>query len=536
MSDELGTVAYVVLGLYLVLLLGLGFLGHLRGKATEEDFYLAGRGQGLWVTALTIMATYFSGFAMLTFPGWIYQWGIAPMLLALNLPVAGAAIFVIGNRVRKIGAARGFVTPADMVADYFGGSNPLRWLVAVVGMFYVIPYVIIQIKAGGHLAEGLFTGVDSIRLLGFELSIYDAGATALSVVTMIYVLVGGMRSVAWTDVIQGLLLLSAMVLSGYAVVTVMGGPAGFWQQVTTLPTDLLEVPEVPGRFNAWWMLGYCAFASLASIIHPGQWMRFYAARDARTLKQSAVVFATALPICTLFGVLLVGLGGRVLYPIDAGGNLPSILGSADQIAVVVIREHFPILFGMVGVWLVALILVAVMAAAMSSADSNLHALSAVITRDVYDRIAPGSSEKRKAWVGRIVIVVATLGALGISYWGDRNPDLGLLRTIGQFFLLAMAFSVQMLPLTVDILFLRRGTSTGAFCGLAAGLFTVFWFTPFPALILGTPAFEWTATVRAVADVGMVAVLVNTAVYATVSCFTRRSGSTKAEEYQRLLQD
>lgn len=534
MNDGLGTVAYVVLSLYLVLLLGLGLLGLLRGKATEEDYYLAGRGQGLLVTALTIMATYFSGFAMLTFPGWVYQWGIAPMLLTLNLPVAGAAIFIVGNKVRKIGAARGFVTPADMVADYYAGSNALRWLVAVVGMLYVIPYVIIQIKAGGHLAEGLFVGVDSIQFLGFELSIYDAGATALSMVTMIYVLVGGMRSVAWTDVIQGLLLLSAMVLSGYAIVTVMGGPAGFWQQVATLPSELLEVPKAPGRFNAWWMFGYCAFASLASIIHPGQWMRFYAARDAKTLKQTAVVFATVLPICTLFGVLLVGLGGRVLYPLDASGHLPAILGSADQIAVVVIREHFPVLFGMVGVWLVALILVAVMAAAMSSADSNLHALSAVITRDVYDRVVPGSSEVRKAWVGRAVIVVATLCALGISFWGDRNPEMGLLRTIGQFFLLAMAFSVQMLPITIDILFLRRGTTAGAFCGLIAGMITVFWFTPFPALILGAGSDDWAQTVRAVVDVGMAGVLVNALVFAGVSRFAAKGKEPKAKEYEELL--
>lgn len=536
MNSGLGTVAYVVLGLYLVMLLGLGLMGLIRGKATEEDYYLAGRGQGLLVTALTIMATYFSGFAMLTFPGWVYQWGIAPMLLALNLPVAGAAIYVIGDKVRRIGAARGFVTPSDLVADYFDGSGILRTLVAVVGMLYVIPYVIIQIKAGGHLAEALFTGVDSVHVLGMELTVYDAGATALSIVTMIYVLVGGMRSVAWTDVVQGLLLLSAMILSGYAIIAVMGGPAGFFQQVSTLPDELLEMPQAPARFNTWWIWGYCAFASLASIIHPGQWMRFYAARDSRTLRHTAVVFATVLPVCTLFGVLLVGLGGRVLYPLDASGNLPAILGSADQIAVVVIREYFPILFGVVGIWLVALILVAVMAAAMSSADSNLHALSAVITRDIFDRLKPGASERQKAWVGRLVIVGATLIALGISFWGDRNPDMGLLRTIGQFFLLAMAFSVQLLPITVDILFLRRGSAAGATCGLLAGLLTVFWFTPFPALLFGPGATEWTTTVKAVADVGMVAVFVNAAVYTGVSYFTGQSRPTRAQEYEKLLRN
>jgi SSS family solute:Na+ symporter len=534
MSDTLGTIPYIVLGGYLVMLLGLGLMGLIRGKATEEDFYLAGRRQGLLVTALTIMATYFSGFAMLTFPGWVYQWGIAPMLLALNLPVAGAAIFLIGNKVRKLGSAKGFVTPGDMAADYYGGSNVLRLIVALVGMLYVIPYVIIQIKAGGHLAEVLFSDVGWINVLGLELSVYDAGATALSTVTMIYVLVGGMRSVAWTDVIQGILLLLAMALSGYAIVTVMGGPGAYFEQVSDLPRELLEVPEAPGRFNVWWMIGYCMFASLASIIHPGQWIRFYAARDSRTLRHAAVVFAVVLPLCVLFGVLLVGLGGRVIYPIDAGGNLPGVLTSVDQIAVVVIREHFPILFGALGVWLAALILVAVMAAAMSSADSNLHALSAVITRDVFDRLNPSSSEKARFWVGRIVIVTTTLIALGLSFWGDRNPDMGLLRTIGQFFLLAMAFSAQLLPITVDILFLRRGSPSGAICGLLAGLLTVFWFTPFSTLLLGNEVTHWTATVRSVADVGMVGGAVNAIVFIIVSHFTRMVPPEKKTEYEKLL--
>ena len=534
MSSDMGSVPYFVLGGYLVMLLGIGLFGLIRGRSTEEDYYLAGRGQGLLVTALTIMATYFSGFAMLTFPGWIYQSGIAPMLLALNLPVAGAALFLIGNKIRKLGSAYGLVTPADLTAHYYGESGPLRWTVAAVGMLYVIPYVIIQIKAGGHLAEALFTGVESIPILGFRLSIYDAGATALSLVTMIYVLVGGMRSVAWTDVVQGILLLSAMVLSGIAIVAYLGGPGPFFARVSELPENLLQVPEAPERFNVWWMAGYCAFASLASVVHPAQWIRFYAARDSRTLRNTAVVFATVLPACVLFGVLLVGLGGRVLYPVDSMGNLPTILASADQIAVVVIREIFPILFGGFGTWLVALILVAVMAAAMSSADSNLHALSAVVTRDLFDRIRPEASERSKAGVGRVVIIVATLIALGLSFWGDRNPEMGLLRTIGQFFLLAMAFSVQLLPVIVDILYLRRGTATGAFWGIIVGLLTVFCFTPFPALLFGSGVTAWTTTVRQVADIGMFALAGNALVFGIVSRFTRKVSPEKKEAFRRII--
>ena len=80
---SLGAWPYIVLTFYLVGLLGLGVISLLRSRRADQaetDYYLAGRGQGVMVTSLTIMATYFSGFAILTFPGWIYEGGIAPML------------------------------------------------------------------------------------------------------------------------------------------------------------------------------------------------------------------------------------------------------------------------------------------------------------------------------------------------------------------------------------------------------------------------------------------------------------------------
>ena len=92
-ATDLGLAPHVVLVCYLLILLGLGIVGYLRGKATEEDYYLAGRNQGLLVTSLTIMATFFSGVALLGFPGLVYEHGVSAMFLALNLPVAGAAVF-----------------------------------------------------------------------------------------------------------------------------------------------------------------------------------------------------------------------------------------------------------------------------------------------------------------------------------------------------------------------------------------------------------------------------------------------------------
>ena len=241
---EMGRIPVVVLLIYMAVLLGLGVLGYLKSRSSEEDYYLAGRGQGVLVTVLTIMATFFSSAAMLGIPGLIYRDGTAFLFFALNLPVSGAAIYFIGSRVRRIGQARGYVTPGDLVADYYGGSRLLRMLVALVGFLYVIPYIIMQIKAGGYLAQRLFPDAAGLTVFGQEYGVFELGTIALSVLTMLYVLIGGMRSVAWTDVIQGVLLLSGMLVAGLATVMAMGGVSEYFtavRLVTLEATDHLHI-------------------------------------------------------------------------------------------------------------------------------------------------------------------------------------------------------------------------------------------------------------------------------------------------------
>lgn len=531
-------IPHITLILYLIGLLALGILGLLKGrraKHAEADYYLASRGQGVLTTSLTIMATYFSGFAILTFPGWVYGNGVPPMFYALNLPVAAAAIYILGNPIRRIGRKRGYITPADMIADYYGDSQFIRGMVAFLGALYVVPYVVMQVKAGGILAQGLFPDIASVTLLGHELTMENAGVGALSLITMTYVIVGGMRSVAWTDVLQGLLLLSAMLLSGVVVMHALGGPSGYFKEVGQLDGQLLTMPDAPAKFNAWHAVTFCAFASLASIVQPAQWMRFYAARDSATLRRTAIAFSTILPVCFIFGVFLVGLGGRALYPMLADGSLPIGLTNPDQIVVRVIQDLFPELLGTMGVILVSLILVAVMAASMSTADSNLHALSAVATRDVYHQLRPKAGEKERTWFGRAVIVIATLAAAGITYAGSGT---NLLNTIAAFFFLAMAFSAQLLPITIDLLFLRRGTKAGAVAGLVAGMIVVFLFPPLGALLFGegSALVSGTGKLKALLDVGFCGMVVNTIVFVVVSRFTTAPDAAHRESFAQDLKN
>ena len=523
----MSSIYITVLIIYLVILLGLGVVGYLRSKSTEEDFYLAGRGQGIIVTVFTIMATMFSSAAILGIPGNVYKEGAAFMLFALNLPVAGATIYIFGSRFMRIGRKRGFVTPGDMIAGYYGDNPILRALVALTGALYVLPYVIMQIKAGGILAQQMFP--DAAGAFGW-------GMVALSVVTVFYVLIGGMRSVAWTDVMQGALLLFGMIIAGIAMIIAMGGIGGYFEKVRELPPEALRIPGASGKWTWSVLLTVIMYASVASIIQPSQWMRLYAAKDTKTLKRSAMIFAIVLPVCFLFGAMLVALGGRALNPPTVEGSTVTAaaeVGAIDQIVPFMLKSQLPEVFGPIGVVLVAVIFVAILAASMSTADSNLHGFSAVFMRDIYERfIRPSSSEIEKAWGGRIAIVAMMLVAVGCAWMMEQSESLG--QTIAKLMFTAIAFSCQLLPAVIDMLFLRKGTQAGVIAGIASGVFVVFWFTPLNQLV---PKIETlTGVISTHVDIGFAGFTINVLVFTVVSILTKPLSPEHVEIMRRDMEE
>ena len=545
-TPDLGLLPHFCLAGYLLFLLGIGIWGVRKSRSGEEDYYLAGRGQGWLVSSLTIMATFFSSAAMLGAPGAVYKEGVVFALFALNVPLSGAAIYVLGNRIRKLGHTHGHVTPADLICKHYGNSVALRCLVALIGFLYAVPYVVIQIQAGGIISGRLFAGEHA----------FEIGACLLSLVTMLYIMIGGMRSVAWTDALQGALLMTGMLLAGLAAVAALGGPSAFFEKVNDLPHTSLSVPGTTGSFTPEKMFTLCIFGALGSMIQPAQWMRFYAAKSAKALRRSAVIFALGLTACFLFGVMLVGLGGQVLYPLAkpntdgvfeyrlqqdtntvaateadlakrlANGAKPlphpdvgTDSRDFDQIMVVVLKRHLPELLGPFGLLLGTMIIIAIMAAAMSTADSNLHAMSAVLTRDIYGGVLrPGASEKSRLWVGRGVIAAATVLSLGMVFVSRSSESFDPIGMIMPMSILAIAFSSQLLPVTIDVLFLKRGSRQGAIAGIIAGMLVVLMFSPIPAILTGSDSavVGLFARLKQLADIGFCGVVVNVTVFALVS--------------------
>ncbi len=268
----------------------------------------------------------------------------------------------------------------------------------------------------------------------------------------------------------------------------LGGLGEFGHRICQLPASSLTVPGTTGFWQWPMIFTVCLLSSSGAMVQPAQWMRYYAARNPKTLRRAAVIFAVVLPACFIFGVMIVGVGGQVIYPLqydDAGAlaDANKLLGENkyDQILIVFLKEQLPELLGTLGVMVASVVIVAIMAASMSTADSSLHALSAVATRDMYDPfIRPSAGQRERVWIGRLVIVLATVFAVVIvvaDEWRLRasGQQYEFMKHIAILGLVAISFSAQLLPLTIDILFLRRGTKAGAIAGLTIGLAAAFFF-------------------------------------------------------------
>lgn len=430
-------IVWAILAGYLVLLMLIAWLGIRAKKSGAEDFFLAGRSQGWFVTALTIMATFFSAFALMGAPGMVFRFGLPFIMFSLNVPVAAALIWIIGHRVRALSKQHGFITPSDFICHFYP-SRLLNLCVCLIGFLFVLPYIVLQIKAGGYLFDVVTDGqVDQ-----------KWGAVILAGLTMIYVHLGGMRSVAWTDILQGILLVGGMIWGGIVTVNAVGGAQIFFHEVAEVGDTFITVPGHGGFFSIPMLLTFTLVAPIGTMLSPGQWLRYNAARSAADLKRAALIFAVCLTAAYLFGMVLVGLGGKVLLP---------DLANADEVFIRIVKIYMPL-------WASTLFMVCIMAAAMSTADSNLHALSAILAKDFYRGfLRKSAGPKEVLAVSHVVIFVTTLIALFIVLFVESLPMLVRLGIV------SMAFCLQLLPVVADILWFKRGNAIAAFAGILSGL-------------------------------------------------------------------
>jgi len=360
---DFGVSILIACAVYVALLLTIGFLG--RRAQTDRslsDFYLAGRSLGSFVLLLTLFATQYSGNSLSGFPGQTYREGLSYYMSVTFMTAIVATYLFFAPKLFSVSQREQLVTPTDYL-DLRFGSRAIHYLSATIFAIVLVNFLLAQLMAMGHAFSGLTNG----RIP------YAAGVIGGAVVILAYELLGGMRAVAWTDALQGLLLIVGLMLVVLVVLSIVGGPGQVMAQVAATAPEKVAPPSWQ-TCRIW--LSSMLLIGLGAPLYPQAIQRIYAARRLRDLKRALAVMAF-LPHVAITTVVAIGVVGISLFPGLEGE-------AADEITFRVLAylvEAEPLAYVPV-----LIVMMAVVAAIMSTADSCLLSLSSVLTKDVVARL------------------------------------------------------------------------------------------------------------------------------------------------------
>ncbi|MDG6224139.1 MAG: sodium:solute symporter family protein [Candidatus Thermoplasmatota archaeon] len=433
-------IALVIFCSYLLLLLAIGVYSHIKSKRTTEDYFLASRSIGPLVLFFSLAATNFSAFTFFGFAGASYKIGFAYYgIMAFGTGFMAVSFYFIGRKLWKLGKQKGYITPPELIGDRMG-STTLRLMFMAVMVVFTIPYLATQAVGGGIALTQLTNGLVS----------YEGGAAIITLVILVYVLFGGMRGDAYTDVLQGIVMLVTIISAVGIVSWGLGGFTFANTQIAERFPDLMTRPGGGGFFTVKVWISYMLLWTLADPMFPQLWTRFYAARDEKAIRTSMVLY----PIVTMalfLGPVLIGVWGNLTFP--------GLIGSGpDSILPMMVAEYAP-------AWAAGAIMAGAFAALMSTADSQLLVLSSMLTRDVYGVwLRKGSSDREQYIAGKVFVVGLALSGLAIALF--RVEAIFDILTRTTFTGLAVLF-----PTTIAALYWKRATKWGCISSIAIGELT-----------------------------------------------------------------
>ena len=471
--------AGIAVGLYLLVLIGVGWATRRHGPRTGlGDFYLAGRNLGGFVLLLTLYATQYSGNSLLGYPGEAVRLGYAWVMSVGFMMAIIVAYLLFAPRLQMLAHRHDFVTPGDWISYRF--NSPKLTLIANVLLILALSnYLLAQLMAMGHVTEGLTDGAIP----------YWVGVVLLTLVVIVYESVGGMRAVAWTDCVQGIMLLVGLVGLLLAVVPTPGHLAELTEAVAAAAPEKVAVPGWDVSRN-WFST--ILLIGLSGAVYPHAIQRIYAARDAATLKRafSIMVF---LPLVTTGVMFMVG----ILAIVELGS-----IGDADQVMPALLNAWAG--RSLLLYILCVVVITAIVAAVMSTADSVLLSLSSILAKDIVGTtLLRGAPEAQLTRIGKRLswVVVAVLVAIAltprVTLWGLTEIKMEILAQVAPLFILGVGW--------------RRLTTTAAFSGMLAGCATYA-----SLLLIGQPEV-WNI------HAGIVALAVNIATCASVTFVQTQPG-------------
>ena len=421
----------VVFVVYLAFMLGIGVYFFIKDRnGGEKTFFLGDRKMGAWVGALSAGASDMSAWVLMGLPTAIYAVGLGEVWISAGLAI-GYTISWLGQapRLRRFSIVSGdaITIPQYLTNRFMAKSKALQVICALVFLLAYTIYTAASIKACGILFH---------KVIGLDvtLSMYLAAFIVVG-----YTFLGGFSAVCWTDFFQGLLILAAMLTAPLLAIFMLDST-----------TQVIDTPHYWNAFGDWrkvvsgltWGLGYFGMPHII--------IRFMSLSSQKELKKSAKIGISWTVLIVIFAAAI-GLIGRMKLGMQAD------IKENELVFIQMVRMIFP---GVIS----GVLLSAVLAASMSTADSQLLSASSALASDVYKPIIRKNraSEFELLWVGRIVVLaVATISMLIAA-----NPNAGSIMGLvtNAWGLFGAAFG----PAIMLSLFWRRFNFAGAAAGIIIG--------------------------------------------------------------------
>ncbi len=479
---------FIFVALYWAYCIFWGIKGAISAR-TASDYFIAGRGISIWVFVLAATATSFSGWTFMGHPGLIYRDGLPyayASFYAITIPFTGVMFL---KRQWMIGKRFGFVTPGEMLSDYFR-SDIIRVLVVIVALVFSVPYLGIQLRASGFLFNVLTDGMLDV----------EVGMWLLSAVVIIYVASGGLRAVAYVDTVQCLLLAGGIIAIGIISYSYIGGIDNLTAGIAALTTiDEKLTPDGYSHYIA--IPGVIQFVDAGAKAVGGAWTGIMVlsymfalmgiqSAPAFTMwafsNKSPKPFAPQQVWASSFGIGLIlfaftatqGMGAHLLgadtamneaFPDLVNNVMGAGLGGGDIMAATgkqgMLVPQLINLMADTAPWLVGLLSVCALAAMQSTGAAYMSTAAGMLTRDLLKHyLMPSATHAQQKLAGRIGVAAIVLAALVVA---TTSSDALVL--LGG---LAVAYGFQMWPSLIAICWWPWLTRSGVTLGLIAGLVAV----------------------------------------------------------------
>jgi len=431
----------ITFALYLIFMLAIG--GYFYRKTNNlSDYVLGGRSLNSWVTSMSAQASDMSGWLLLGLPGYVYLSGFEAIWLIFGLMIGTYLNWkFIAKRLRLFTElANDSITLPDYFENRFADNSHLLRIVSAI---FILIFFLIYTASGFVAGAKLFNTVFDIN--------YTYALIVGVIVIISYTFLGGFNAVSWTDFFQGLLMLFAIVIIPIIGIFTIGGIDITFNTINNINPALLDplvdVDNQPLSLLTLisllaWGLGYFGQPHILS--------RFMAITSPTAVKTSRRI-AMIWVIFSLIGAMFVGLVGRAYFS--------EPLADSEQVFMLLVNV-------LTHPWIAGVLLAAILAAVMSTADSQLLVTASSLTQDFYKvLLRKNASQKELILISRLTV----LGVALIAFFIALDPNSSVLALVAYAW---AGFGAAFGPLVILSLFWEKMTAKGALAGIITGGLTV----------------------------------------------------------------